>query len=833
VDLPTSNPVLIVAISMVMFLVAPLLSQRLKLPSLIGLIIAGALVGPNALGLLARDNTIELLGTVGLLYLMFVAGLELDLVGFKRYRRRSLVFGLLSFSLPLVLALLVMSVYGFSLAAALLVGAIVASHTLLAYPIASRLGITKNAAVTTVMGGTLLTDTLSLGVLAAIDGAAGGEGGLGFWLRLVGALVLYAGVLFLGLPRLGRWFFRHTDSEASIRFLFLMAVLFTSAYAAELAGAQPIIGAFLAGLVLNAQIPEQSTLMTRIRFVGNAVFIPFFLFSVGMLVDVRVIFGGPTVVLLAALLIGLVFVGKGGAALLSQRVFGFSRTQGLLMVGLSVPQAAATLAVTFVGLEIGLFDTSVVNAVIVLILVSCLVGSTLVERFGRALAVAEEKETTVPSEAPHRILIPLANPATAEALLDVALLVREKGSPEPLFPLTVVPDDERALDHVAGAERMLAHAVVQAAEAEIPATPMTRVAHNRASGIVRAATERRATDIIIGWNGQRSAPRAIFGSVIDQLLEQTDQQVMVCKLDHPVGTLKRVLVVLPPLIDYNPGFYGAVRTLKRLTQQLGAELLVLAVQGDTERFQARFEEVEPEVEISYQGITSWPALRRTLREERLQDDLVVVMSARRGTAAYSSLLERLPGELSGLAASFIVLYPSEQELESTRGAAGVHTLLSEERVLFSLGTLRYDEAIEKLLETVPLNPPFTAPRPKVLRMLTQDDVGYASEVLPGVLISHARVQGLKEPLMCLGLSRRGVSHYASSHVVHVIVLLLSPLDLPAQEHLARLAEVTEQLAQSGRISELVSSRSMPELRAWFERSKDPPPQERALASHAH
>lgn len=812
-SLPITDPVLTVALAALLFLVAPVVSRWLRLPEIIGLIVAGAVVGPNLLGLLERDATINLLGTVGLLYLMFMAGLELDLLGFARYRNRSLIFGSLSFALPFLLALLVMTWLGFGLAATLLIGAIVASHTLLAYPITSRLGIAKDAAVTAVVGGTLLTDVLSLLVLALIDGALTG-GGVLFWLRLGGSLVLYTAVVLWGLPRLGRWFFRNTESGATPRFFFLLSALFVSAYLAEAAGAQPIIGAFLAGLTLNRFVPEQGSMMTRVRFFGEAFFIPFFLLSVGMLVDVGVLFGSPDVLFTALALTGVVLVGKVLAAVVSQLLFGFRWTQGVLMAGLSIPQAAATLAVTFVGLDIGLFDEAVVNAVIVLILLSSLVGSSLVERFGRRLVLAVETAPYTPDTAPHRILVPLANPATAEALLGIALLIREPDSREALFPLTVVNDDAESEQGVASAERTLAHAVVYAAEADVVATPLTRVAQNPASGVVRTVRDARITDIILGWRGERSTPLVVFGSMIDQTINQTEQQVLVCRLTHPVNTFGRLVLILPPFIDYNPGFYQALQTLKRLAARLGLSVLMLVVTDDTDRLRGRFDEVEPKLDATLRGLIGWNALDDTLQDSLDDHDLVTLISARQGTVAHTGRLEHLPLTLARLASDVIVLYPSERtSRDVTAPVTGeLPPLLSAERTLFDLPETSYAEVVEKLLATT------FAPgskRDAIAQMLVYDDVGYATEVLPGMLVAHARSKTVKEPLMFLGLSRAGIKHARSQRPVQVVALLLSPLDASPQAHLARLAENTQYLHENGPPDVMASCDDMESLRAWF------------------
>jgi len=438
-ELPLVNPVLVLAVATAAFLVAPFLGRWARLPSIVVLIGLGAVVGPSGLGLLPRGETIVLLGTLGLLYLLFQAGLELDLRGFLRHRRRSLVLGVSSFALPLLLAVVIMPWLGFGTAAVLLLGAIVASHTLLAYPVAARLGIARDPAVTTAVGGTLITDTLSLTLLAVVSGLAVGDGGPWVVPRLLGTLAVTAVAIVTLLPRMARWFFRRTDGEASVRYVFMLTAMLASAAAAEAAGASPIIGAFLAGLALNRLVPNASTVMARVRFVGDAIFVPFFLLSVGMLVDVRVLASLETLAL-AAVLTAIVFVGKGGSALLAGRLLGFERRQGWLMVGLTVPQAAATLAVTFVGLELGLFGPAMVNAVIALILVSCLVGATVVDRAGRALVLARPAGLGE-GEAPHRVLIPVSNPATAERLLDVAFLLREAGSEEAVYPASVVRDE--------------------------------------------------------------------------------------------------------------------------------------------------------------------------------------------------------------------------------------------------------------------------------------------------------------------------------------------------------------------------------------------------------
>jgi Kef-type K+ transport system membrane component KefB/mannitol/fructose-specific phosphotransferase system IIA component (Ntr-type) len=829
-NLPITDPVLIVAIAMAIFLAAPLLFERMRVPGIIGLIVAGAVVGPNGLGVLARDPTIVLLGTVGLLYLVFLAGLELDLNRFAEYRQRSIIFGAISFVFPMALATAVMPLLGFGLAASVLIGSIIGSHTLLAYPLVSRLGLLKNTAVTTVVGGTLVTDTLALTVLAVIAGSIGGDSGAGFFLRLFGALAIYAAVVLIGVPRLGRWFFRNTPGQAPAEFIFLMVVLFAAAHLAHLAGAQPIIGAFLAGLTLNRLIPNQGPLMNRVRFVGNALFIPFFLLSVGMLVDPAVLAGSAEVWILAAALIVLVHVGKLAAAFIAYRAFGYSRDEGVLMFGLSVPQAAATLAVTFVGLEIGLFTEAVVNAVIVMILVTGLVGPSLVERFGRRIALLEEQKPYDSGEAPLRILIPISNPATAEALLDIAFILRGERSDEPLYPLMVVSEaGESSEAQVAEAEKMLGHAVIYAAGADVPVVPLTRVDRNIPTGIARGIAETRSSVVVIGWDARRSAQQRIFGTVLDQLLEQTRQLVLVAKLGHPLNTTKRVILVIPPGSKHHPGFFSATQAVKLMASELGAPLHALVVRGDTPRYEELLADVKPQVPIEFENIDRWSQLFTFFREQLQPDDLVIILSARRGSLSWHRELERLPSFLAGVGPeSFIMLYPSDAEPTFRRDFSGttLPSSLSPERVVFDLPRVPFTQALDMLLRTA------FAHEIRKLRGIAQQvaasEQEFSTEILPGVVVPHARVPGITEPMLFLGISPEGVEFPTAKQPAHLIFLLLSPMD-GAEAHLRDLADVARLVSRGERVQALVEARTTRDLFAAFRTEPAPVPEEEPVS----
>ncbi|MDL5362564.1 cation:proton antiporter [Halalkalicoccus sp. NIPERK01] len=666
--LPVSDPVLIFALAMIVFLAAPLFFQRYRLPGIVGVILVGAAIGPNALGVLERGETIVLLGEVGLIYLMFVAGLEIDVDQFATSVDRSVVFGLLSFVIPQAVGTVAgVLVLGLSIPAAALFASIFASHTLLAYPVANKLGIVTDEAMTATIGGTILTDTLALLVLAVVAASAQGALDAAFWVRLgIGLALFFAGVWVL-VPRVGTWFFRTVDEESYFEFLFVMSTLFVCAYLAEVAGVEPIVGAFLAGLVLNRLIPEHGTLMNRIEFVGNALFIPFFLLSVGMLVDVRAVAEGPRTLLIASVLVASVLVTKFAAAWLTGRLYGFDREQVAGMFGLSLGQAAAALAIVLVGFRLGIegFDGDMVNAVVVMILAASVISPAVVERAGKRLAVAGERGAVRGER--QRVLIPFsAGSRHREELLDLAFALRDPRSGEALRVLTVVEPGEGVERRVARAESMLDRAAEYASGAEVPVETRTRLEYNVASGIVNAGVENRITTFVIGWDGARSRRQRVLGDVIDQVLGRTSQLVLVSRVREPLNTTRGIVLLLPPGIDGNAGFAEAIHTVKTLATRIGVRVRGVVV-GESERCERAVERIEPAVDVGFETVSDWKALLALLRDDVSPDDLVVCMSARRGTRGWHPELGTLPKSISTLhEGDFLVVYPASAERADDR-----------------------------------------------------------------------------------------------------------------------------------------------------------------------
>lgn len=666
---PLTQPVLIFAVVLFIILFAPPLVRRLRAPGLIGYIVAGILVGPNGFNLLLRDSSIVLFGTVGLLYIMFLAGLEIDLNDFQKSRNRSLIFGALTFAIPQTLGTLAgYYVLGFELRSSILLASMFASHTLLAYPVVSRLGLTANEAVTVAVGGTIITDTVALLVLAVIAGSARGELDAAFWLQLVIAFTIFLFVVLWGIPKIGAWYFRNMRGDGGSQYIFVLAVVFVCAFLAEVAGVEAIIGAFLAGLALNRLVPHTSPLMNRIEFVGNTLFIPFFLISVGMLVDLRVLFRGTEALTVALVMVVVATGSKYAAAYFTQRIFGYTTDERHLIFGLSNAQAAATLAAVLVGFNLGLLNENVLNGAIVMILVTCFIATFTVDAVGRRVALAESSRKPDLSETPERILVPIAHPATIEGLMDVAILIKNPQLPEPIYPLVVVRDDADVHERVATSMKSLEKAIRHAAATETPVQVVSRVDLNIASGIARAAVELMITEVVIGWNAQPSTSQRVLGGVLDHLLTLIRQQVLVCRLAHPLNGTEKIVVLAPPGAERETGFIRWVRMMRNLAKQIGADLDIYGDAATLQQVRAFLSATKPAVTAVYTPLTDWESSGQ-VPESVGESNLFLLVSARSGSLSHHAFLDALPRRLAAEhpETNFIIVYPEQHAIDPATG----------------------------------------------------------------------------------------------------------------------------------------------------------------------
>jgi Kef-type K+ transport system membrane component KefB len=662
---PVHDPVLIFSLVLFIILLAPVILNRIKIPSIIGLILAGVAVGPNGFNILLRDQGIILFGTVGLLYIMFLAGLEIDMNDFKKNRNKSLIFGALTFIIPMILGTAV-SYYllQFGLMSSILLASMFASHTLLAYPIASRLGITKNKAVNITVGGTIITDTAALLVLAVITGASSGELNSEFWIRLGISLAIFSFIVLWIFPRITRWFFKNYETDGVAHYIFVLAMVFLAAFLAELAGVEPIIGAFLAGLALNPLIPHTSPLMNRIEFVGNALFIPFFLIGVGMLVDLRVLFRGPEALIVASAMIVVATSAKWLAAFISGKIFRFTATEGQLMFGLSNAQAAATLAAVLIGYRIELLNENVLNGTILMILVTCIISSVVTEKAAVKQAIVDNEQAPDLSEIPERILVPIANADTLEQLIDLAVLLKNPKSVEPIYPLMVIKDDQQSKEKLIESNKLLEKAKHHAAATATDVAVLTRVDLSVTNGIIRAIKDRMITEVVIGWNAKITAKDKVFGGILDNLLRRTGEMVFVAKLIQPVNTIKSMKVVVPPRAEFEKGFVHWVHSVKTIAKQTSAPITFYATEHTSKRIGQVFEEAKASVPLKFNLFEEWEDFLILGRDIEV-DDLLVIVSARSGSVSYDSYLPNVPKQLSKHFAkyNFVIIYPEQRGID--------------------------------------------------------------------------------------------------------------------------------------------------------------------------
>lgn len=827
ISFPFQDPVLVFATVMLIVLIAPLLFRLVKIPGLVGHIVAGIIVGPEAIGMLERGDTMQLLGTVGLLYLMFIAGLEIDLNGFKKNKNKSVLFGLTSFLLPQLLGMvLFLQFMDFSWQSSILIGSVFASHTLLAYPIISRFGASKNEAVTITVGGTILTDTLALLILAVISGSAEGDLNAAFWLRLTLSLAAFVGVVVFTVPRLGRWFFKNLHEEHISKFIFVMAVVFTCSFLAEMAGVEAIIGAFLAGLTLNNLIPEKSVLMNRVQFVGNALFIPFFLISTGMLVDLRILFEGLDAWTIAGLMLGTVLVTKYLASQFISKIYNYERSEQMVIFGLSVPQAAATLAAALIGYEIGIFDESVLNGTIMMILATSIIGPSVVERFGRKVAAKEEKDYR-PEKAPQRILVPLANPETADMLMDIAMMIHQQDNEEPIYPLTVTDDTDNVEEKVARSEKMLSHAVVHATSADVPVDPITRVDNNIANGIIRAIKEIRISEVIIGWNGGIPSRYRIFGSILDRLLDNTDKMITVARVSRPVNLTERVVLAIPPHAELEPGFDNAFEDIKTLINQMGAKVVVLATDQNMEALKSNLESGKTDLDSKYFTLAEWDQLLSSEHLQLEENDLLILFSAREGYISWQPILQQLPRKITTYfpKSNFLTVYPSESRDEDKSAQkkaiplsySGSIPAIEEENVVLNSDASSYKEALQSILSSR-----FNRKKKikKLLKQLEELEPDNTQKELPGYILNHHSTNLIESPILLMGVFPEGVKYSSDSYKVICIVILLLPEETSFKQAMLSLSELTAKLHQISENTDISEIKDLERLKKIFTHVKE-------------
>lgn len=666
-SLPLEDPVLKFLVVLIIILSAPLLLNKIKVPHLLGLIIAGAVIGPNGFNVLSRDSSIVVTGTTGLLYIMFLAGLEIDMGDFKKNKWKSLGYGSYAFIFPFILGY-IGSYYllDFSVLTSVLFASLFSSQTLITYPLVSKLGLAKNQSVNITVGGTMITDVATLLVLAVVVGMVQGDVGSAFWIKLSSSIIIFGLVVLLVFPIIGRWFFKKVDDKIS-QYIFVLVMIYLAALLAELAGVEAIIGAFLAGLALNRLIPHTSSLMNRVEFVGNAIFIPFFLISVGMLIDFKAFFSSWETLEVAGIMLVASIGGKYISAMISQKTFKFSKNEGMLVFGLSSASAAATLATVMVGYNIILSETEVgepvrllnehvLNGSILLILVSCTISS-FVSMASAEKIVQEDNEDTLTgnNHEQENILLALNYEGMVDKTVNLGLLVKNHSNTENMFGLNVINEDKKD-SSIKNAEKILSYAVSTASAADVKLKPLTRYDNDVINGINNVVKEQKITDLIIALEDEKGFSASFAENLYNGYLQNDDINTFVYHAAQPLSTVKRYLVMIPENAHLESGFFHSLARIWNIGKNSGAVISFYAPENIIDLLKKIIKKVN--IEADFVVVNSWADAEKKAEKIKDNEGLILIL-AKRGMTSYFPKMRYIPDFLNTKLPNknYLLIYP--------------------------------------------------------------------------------------------------------------------------------------------------------------------------------
>lgn len=664
---PITSPTMIFFVVLCIILFAPIVMGKLRIPHIVGMVLAGVVIGPYGLNVLAKDDSFDLFGHVGLFYIMFLAGLEMNMANFMKNKARTVTHGIMAFVIPMLMGFFInRAVLEYSVMTSVLLASMYASHTIIAYPIIMRYGLTRQRSVTIAVGATAITDTLTLLVLAIIGGLFKGDITGGFWLMLFLKIAVVFFVIFFIFPRIARHFFhRYEDNVA--QFIFVLAMTFLGAWLMELIGMEGLLGAFLTGLVLNRFVPNVSPLMTHLEFVGNAIFIPYFLIGVGMLVNVKLLFGGWDSLQVAAVMILVALTSKWIASLFTQKLFGMRGVEREMIYGLSNAQAGATLAAVMVGYNLitpngqRLLNDDVLNGTVILILVTCVFSSFTTELASKRIAL--ENQAAVPEDEAsddEKIMINLKHSETAEMLMGLAILMRNRMLNRGVVALNVVYDDINRLQYQEKGRRLLERVTKVANYAGVGVQTQVRIATNIINGIKHAFKEFNASEMIIGMHKSEDSAKKFWGEFIPGLFNGLSRQITIVRCLRPLNTLRRIQVAVPSRAEFEPGFYRWMERLARIAENLDCRIQFHAKRETLSLINEYIQHRHPNVRAEYTFMAHWIDIAN-LADGVADDHLFVVITARKGTISYKSALERLPEELTTYFSgkSLMIIFPDQ------------------------------------------------------------------------------------------------------------------------------------------------------------------------------
>lgn len=666
---PITDPTLIFFVVLLIVLFAPIIMGKLRIPHIIGMVLAGIVVGKYGLNILERDSSFELFGKVGLYYIMFLAALEMDMEGMKKNKSRLLIYGLLTCFIPFTLTYL-MSIHllHYSAKASLLLSCIMASNTLIAYPIVSRYGLQQKPSVTLSVGSSMLSLLIALVILAGLVASFGEHDGVLFWVFFATKFAAYCGFMIFLIPRLTRWFLRRY-SDAVMQFIFVMAMLFMSAALSQIVGIEGVFGAFFAGLILNRYIPHISPLMNRLEFIGNALFIPYFLIGVGMLINVNLLFQGGHILWVIFCIVFFGTLGKAIAAYAACLGFRLPLSSGHMMFGLTSAHAAGSIAMVMVGMNIligpntYLVNDDMLNGVVIMILFTCIISSLLTDWSSQKIILRDKELPEAEDEKKgndEKILIPVRYPEYADSLMDLALLVRNQKLNRGLVCLNVVYDDKDMRYNQEQGRQLLDHCSQLAAATDVMTQTQVRIAANIANGIKHAFNEFQCSEIIIGMHMHPERSPKFWGEFHQSLFNGLSRQIIMARVIQPLNTIRRIQVAVPSRAEFEPGFY---RWLERLSRMAGNLDCRIQFHGRTETLALINEYIQNrhhEVRADYALMNHWNEMPQ-LAAQISNDHMLVVITARKGTVSYKTALERLPEEITRFfsGTNLMIIFPDQ------------------------------------------------------------------------------------------------------------------------------------------------------------------------------
>lgn len=646
--LPITNPVLLFAVILLIILIVPLILDNLNIPGIIGLIICGIIIGPYGFNIVENNSAIELFSTIGLLYLMFLIGLELDLNEFQLNKYQSIIFGFLTFTIPLAIGFPIFyHIFKYSFDASLLLSSTFATHTLVTYSIVSKRNIKKDKSIAITVGATILADIAVLTLLAVIINKAQHGISPNFWINLALSMTVFLAGSFTIIPMLSKWFFRKFEGERHSHYIYVLAILFLTSWFAEVLGMEAIIGAFIAGIALNKLIPKSSTLMNKLEFVGNALFIPFFLVSVGMLVDIKVIFQDYMIVLLAVMFTVVSTFGKWLAALVSQLLFKFNRNQRELMTGLSSAHTAGTLAIILAGQKVGLVDGNILNATIIFMLLSCILSSLITQSASKKIALTidsdKNDDATVPVIPAEKFLLPFVNMDTLSKQIKFTSYINDKKSKKTVSVLRVVPNDEKAEKEIYTIKRDSNDIKSIGSDSELDVKEIYTIDNNVVSALARTSREISASSIIIPWSATHSFSN-LREERIRHIISSVDKSVYVCHLERSLIEQKRIVLFAPPLCHLEIGFKLWVNSIIRLSQELSIPIVIYS---DSKSYEAFIQTTNNGKKINYISHIEYEdwGNYHLLEQQINNNDIIVIVMSRKDYLSSNSYFDNLPFKL--------------------------------------------------------------------------------------------------------------------------------------------------------------------------------------------